>query len=217
MNTAFHPTDEQLIEYSAGSLTPSLSLCVSAHLGCCEQCRKQMAKLDTVAGVMFEQLEPSPVSGNLLDAIFDKIDAQTQSRAASVDVNIHKSNALPTSINKLIGYDPDTLDWRDHGRNVRSAMLLEHGGIKASLLHIKRGAKIPAHTHKGNEITVVLSGSFSDAEGVYHRGDFIMRDAEDRHAPMATADADCICLVALDAPVKFKNPLMELYNRVSPL
>ncbi len=216
MNT-LHPTDEQLIEYSAGSLATSISLCVSAHLACCEQCRQQMVKLDTVAGMMFEQQQPLPVDDGMLDAIFDRIDGQQASRAATANVELDVKPRLPSAINKLTGYNPDELDWRDHGRNVKSAKLLEFEGIKASLIRISAGAKIPTHTHKGTEITVVLEGSFSDAEGVYHQGDFIIRDSKHQHAPMATADADCICLVAMDAPLKFNNPIMELYNRVSPL
>lgn len=212
-----HPTDEQLIEHSAGSLTTAISLCVSAHLACCETCRQQMAKLDTVAGVMFEQLTPEPVDSGLLNTIFARIDSQQTTRAANIDVKLQYAGTLPSTINKLTGYNPDTLEWSHHGRNVTSAKLIEIDGIKASLIRIRRGAKIPVHTHKGREITVVLEGSFSDADGIYRQGDFILRDSQHQHAPMATADADCICLVALDAPLKFNNPLMEIYNRIAPL
>ena len=32
--------------------------------------------------------------------------------------------------------------------------------------------KVPAHDHKGLEVTVVLQGSFSDGDGIYREGDF---------------------------------------------
>jgi putative transcriptional regulator len=100
---------------------------------------------------------------------------------------------------------------------VRSAELLNHNGIKASLIRLQQGAAIPQHGHRGTEYTVVLDGSFSDEDGIYHQGDFLMRKAGDKHSPTATTDKDCWCLTALEAPLKFSNPLYELFNRVAPL
>ena len=61
---------------------------------------------------------------------------------------------------------------------------------------------MPEHEHRGEEITVLLKGSFSDAEGKYVKGDFVVRHAGERHQPTATLDTDCICLVSLEQPVK---------------
>lgn len=235
----FHPSDELLIEYTAGSLSASLSVCVSVHLEYCDTCRQQRDRLDCLAGMMFENLSvPQAGSmppaeeqdGHVLDNIFDRIDAQSQTRAGQAKVDMALAAAasqpvlkgvavdtLPSTVNKLLAYDPDQLNWRSHGRNVASARLSQYEGIKTSLIRIKKGAKIPEHSHTGTEYTVVLQGSFSDADGLYRQGDFIARDASHQHAPVATADADCLCLIAMDAPLKFTNPLMELYNKVMPL
>ena len=82
------------------------------------------------------------------------------------------------------------------------------------------GGRIPKHTHRGTELTLVLEGSFSDEEGVYHQGDFLMRDAEDVHTPTAAQTADCICVGVLDAPIRFTgwnyrviNPFLKLEAR----
>jgi len=42
-----------------------------------------------------------------------------------------------------------------------------------ALHRIKAGGKAPEHDHKGTEITVVLTGSFSDEDDIYQPGDFI--------------------------------------------
>jgi putative transcriptional regulator len=86
-----------------------------------------------------------------------------------------------------------------------------------ALYHIKAGGRIPEHTHRGSEMTLVLEGGFSDADGSYHQGDFLLRQPSDVHAPTAVQSEDCICLAVLDAPLKFTgwkyrwmNPFLQL-------
>lgn len=213
----YHPETEQLFEYAAGSLHPSISLCVSVHLEYCEECRKQVAKMHTVGGLIFEQLEPQAVNPALLDQIFLRIDAQEKSTAATVKAKLENNDVIPGSIKKILDYDMQQLHWRSHGPQVRSAELLSHEGVKASLIRIAAGANIPGHDHRGNEYTVILDGSFSDDTGVYRKGDFILRKPGDKHSPTATVDKDCLCLAALEAPLKFNNAFYEVVNRLMPL
>ncbi len=213
----YHPETEQLFEYSAGVLHPSISLCVSVHLEYCEECRKQVAKMHTVGGLIFEQLEPQAVNPALLDHIFLRIDAQEKSTAATVKAKLENDDVIPGSIKKILDYDMQQLHWRSHGPQVRSAELISHEGVKASLIRIAAGANIPGHDHRGNEYTVILDGSFSDDTGVYRKGDFILRKPGDKHSPTATVDKDCLCLAALEAPLKFNNAFYEVVNRLMPL
>jgi len=85
------------------------------------------------------------------------------------------------------------------------------------LYHIKAGGRIPDHGHRGSEMTLILQGGFSDANGSYHVGDFLYREADDTHAPTALQSEDCICVAVLDAPLKFTgwkhrwmNPFLRL-------
>ena len=66
-------------------------------------------------------------------------------------------------------------------------------------------------------MTLVLEGGFSDADGNYHEGDFLLRTPGEVHAPTALQSEDCICLAVLDAPLKFTdwkfrwmNPFLKL-------
>ena len=68
------------------------------------------------------------------------------------------------------------------------------------------------HDHKGREITLVLYGSFSDADGVYEEGDFIVREPGDIHSPQATLDDECICLSVVEAPIRLVGPVMRGLN-----
>lgn len=216
MSTLYHPEYDDLLEFSAGTIAPSIGLCISVHLECCEQCRQQLARMDALGGMMFEQLAPEPVDDSLLDAIFHQIDSKADSSAGTVHLDTD-DDYLPHSVRKLVGYDLDSLKWRKHGSKVHSSILLSHDGLNASLIRIQAGAAIPSHDHRGREYTVVLEGSFSDDSGVYRHGDFVLRHPDEPHSPTATADQDCLCLVVLDAPMRFKNPLYELANRLNPL
>ena len=84
-----------------------------------------------------------------------------------------------------------------------------------ALHRIDAGGNAPVHDHKGTELTVVLKGSFSDEDGIYYEGDFLVRQPGDVHRPSATLDQACICLSVLSAPIKLTglkrvlNPFMR--------
>ena len=64
----------------------------------------------------------------------------------------------------------------------------------------------------GDEYTVILEGSFSDEAGLYHQGDFLVRDASHRHTPVATNDRECICLAVTEAPIQLTGLFGRLLN-----
>jgi putative transcriptional regulator len=64
---------------------------------------------------------------------------------------------------------------------------------------------VPEHTHQGLELTLVLSGAFSDSTGHYAAGDLQEADNEIQHQPRADAGKDCICLAITEAPLLFKR------------
>jgi RNA polymerase sigma-70 factor, ECF subfamily len=67
--------------------------------------------------------------------------------------------------------------------------------------------ELPVHTHRGNEYTLVMAGSFSDASG-----DFILADTHVTHQPRAWEREDCICFAVMDAPLKMTGFFGRLLN-----
>jgi putative transcriptional regulator len=124
----------------------------------------------------------------------------------------------PPLIQRLMQGDYKDLKWKNLSKKVHISRL-RTGDVdnEFALYRIDAGASIPKHTHKGTELTLVLEGGFSDDQGHYEVGDFIMRDAEQQHSPTATGDRDCICIGVLDAPIRFTdwkyrpiNPFLKL-------
>ena len=200
--TNFHPDLDVITEYSAGTLPLAQSACVSVHMGYCDQCRRQTDQLTNVGAALFDSLDPLPVGDTQLNAVLARLDEEPPLEYAKTP----EKNGTPAILQRLMSGDFTDLSWKKISSSLRISYL--HTGDPShefALYHIKAGGKIPEHTHRGSEMTLVLEGGFSDANGSYHKGDFILRRPGDVHAPTSLQSEDCICLAVLDAPLKFTN------------
>ncbi len=214
-----HPDTRLLSEHASGALELAPSTCVSLHLNYCEQCRRRHRQLQDLGSALFEKLQPRNVSEHLLDTVMARLDEEAEPLSyRSPSSTAAGDGGYPALVQRLMRGDYADLDWQRMGRNVRICRLRTGDrNNEFALYHIRASGSIPQHSHRGNELTLVLEGSFSDEEGRYSAGDFLMRDAQDRHTPTATRDRDCICVGVLDAPVRFTdwrfraaNPFLRL-------
>ena len=212
----FHPSVDLLTEYVAGILPLAQSACISAHLNYCPQCQQQSARLQDLGAVLFESLTPVPVGDALLNSVLARLDEEPPlSYRRAQDPAVGR---LPALLQRLMKGAFSELSWNKITSSL-SISYLKTGdtAYEFALYHIKAGGRIPEHTHRGSEMTLVLQGGFSDAAGSYHEGDFLFREASDTHAPTALQSEDCICLAVLDAPLRFTgwkyrwmNPFLQL-------
>lgn len=212
-----HPSLDMLIDYSSGAQPLPHALAVSTHLDQCQKCREQVRRLNQVGAELFcSQTERASQEhmGKLKSSLFaaiqesDKPVAQTQRQAPAL-------SHIPPSLRKWIPQGFNELNWMSLTPSFKLATLSNQpGGAQIALSRIKAGAKMPTHTHTGNEITLVLKGAFSDEDGLYREGDFIFRNSEHKHQPRVTKDDECICLIILDAPIEFTGWLSRLLNPI---
>jgi len=212
----FHPELDLLTEYTAGNLPLAQAACVSAHMNYCDQCQRTASQLQDLGAVMFDALQGEPVGDAQLDAVLARLDDVPPLSYAKPETGA--VGRTPAILQRLMSGDFSDLTWKKITRTL-SISYLKTGdpNYEFALYHIKAGGKIPEHTHRGSEMTLVLEGGFSDADGSYDQGDFIFRQATDVHAPTALQSEDCICLAVLDAPLKFTswkyrwmNPFVQL-------
>jgi putative transcriptional regulator len=96
------------------------------------------------------------------------------------------------------------------------------GGSLVQLIYMEKGGSMPEHTHKGNEITLVLDGQFDDGKCSYTKGDYVALDQTHTHTPVSNVNEGCLVMVILDKPLHFTagwakliNPLSQLYFKVN--
>lgn len=211
-----HPEAAWLEQYAAGALPVSVSLCVSTHLSFCSACRRRVGLLQSLGGLLIEQLEPMPVPEQLLTHVLAQIDADLQP-APAMSSNCDDTDGIPKPLRKLIAEDYRHLSWSRILPDLQAVKLaVEDSDYRVALHRIKAGGKVARHDHRGEEFTVVLRGSFSDEYGVYGDGDFILRESGEVHSPLAALNDACICLTAQRARVRFTgffwrclNPLLN--------
>ncbi len=211
----FHPELDLLTEYSAGTLPLAQSACISIHVSRCDHCRRIVGQLNELGAGLVESLDPEPVGDATLNAVLARLDEETPLRYERA---AEDAGNTPAILQRLMRGDFSDLTWKNIGSALRISYLStgdpDH---EFALYHIRAGGRIPEHTHRGGEMTLILEGGFSDANGSYHAGDFIHRRPGDVHAPTALQSEDCICLAVLDAPLKFTdwrfrwmNPFLRL-------
>ena len=213
-----HPSHAMLVDFSAGNLGTAESICVSAHLHFCDQCRNELMRLDQVASQLMSEAEPQTIDEDLFDSVMSKIDALPE---APTKVEIEEKSDFPHTVAKLINETESAPNWRRMSSSVDVARFQTgQNKFEVALHRICAGGKTPHHGHNGTEFTVVLKGSFSDEQAVYSEGDFLLRGPGDEHQPMGAQNGECICLSALAAPIKLSSPLgflMKPWLRINPM
>lgn len=203
-----HPIDEFLLDYAAGTAPEPIALVVATHVALNEQSRETLSRLEAAGGALLHDLAPAPVSDTALDRVLARLEAQEAAplprRAALADDAL-----LPPALRAYVPDGIDSLPWRRRVGGLAEAELPCGDGqrYKVSLLRIGAGRSIPRHTHRGEEMLLVLEGGFSDEHGHYVRGDVCFADDSVDHCPIADADGDCLCLAVTEGPIRLKGLL----------
>ena len=206
-----HPSDERLLEYASGALPEPLALLVATHLALCPRCRRVSAELEALGGALLEGMAPEPLAEDRLEQALARLDEALPEPGAAAAVP-QSEPALPQPLRGYVGDSLDCLPWRPLGPIAEVQLLRDFEGYTTRLLWVQAGAAVPAHTHAGIEMTLVLRGAFSDASGHFIRGDVDEADSSIAHQPIADEDEDCICLAVTDAPLRLTSRFGRLLN-----
>ncbi len=232
-----HPDQNLLTEFVAGSLEHAPAIAISAHLHYCARCRNEVKRLEEIGGTL---LFSAPVTGDTdpstqedaFNRLMSQVETQqTHTCSEPVIKNEYRDNdsqddalainqskkiatkleGLPTTVRKMLTTQP--IKWKRVTANLKSASLIAgQDKYGVSLQKIQAGGRVPEHDHRGDELTVVLKGSFSDEDNVYQQGDFLLKRSGDKHQPIASNNQDCLCLSVEAAPVKLTSVWGKLLN-----
>ncbi len=217
-----HPTTDYLAAFSAGTLSLSQAMCVSAHIEHCSQCRADVKRLNQVGSELLEQLQPAEIPSSLKQSVMDAIELAEKTREQPMaqkpdsrgSSKTPEQKQVPKCLQSLVPDGFSALNWKRLSPSIHAAKLCSDvNGSKIEMIKIQPGGQVASHNHTGEEITLVLTGSFSDNSGNYQPGDIIFRGKDDKHhKPIASQDSECICLTSVESPIQFTGFFARLFN-----
>lgn len=220
MSIRHHLDEATLLSYAAGSLSQGMALVVACHLSMCPQCRERASVQEAVGGSLLEDLAPAQVSAETLDNLLAMLDVPAEAEAVKKEVALEErarqtDSRLPAPLGDYLPYTLEDVPWKKLVAGISYYDLDCQSGGVSRLMRIAPGKNLLPHTHKGNELTLVLEGSFCDEIGRFARGDIADLDEQVEHQPLVDSNTDCICLIATDAPLKFTTLLGRLVQPVT--
>ena len=170
----------------------------------------QRAK-DEVSGYFLERIETTDVSDDLWMKVINSNESKEKSHFV-IDPDPFLSQ-LPRTLQAHLA--DKKINWKSF-KDVKIASILpKEKNEKLELIHVMPGAKIPQHTHEGNESFLVLHGSYSDEYGSYKQGSVQVRSDDHNHTPVGDARTGCIGLAYTHGKIKFSGKFGKLLNLVA--
>ena len=214
MTVHHHLDDATRVRYASGDLDEAFSVVVAAHLAMCESCRRDMHGAEEIGGRLLETGETADLGADAFDRLMRRLDDDDQAIAvpASGPVSGGDPDGVPAPLRRLIGPSLDAVAWKRVAPGVRKHEIALSSGSGSSLylMRIAPGKAVPEHGHGGAEMTLVLTGAYRDELGRFGPGDIADLDEHVEHRPKVDPEAPCICLVATEAPTRFKGVFSRL-------
>lgn len=219
----FHPDNPTLVSFVEGTLPTASSLVVSAHCDMCDVCNMEVHALtESKANSIFEQVCTDEF---LIRDYMSMIEAITRDKTLvdndivfipkqSIEVD-GRTLQVPVTLTRIAN---KVGEWSHLVGKLWQAPVALTGASLVQLIYMEKGGSVPEHTHKGNEISLVLNGRFYDGDNHYHSGDYIALNQSHTHMPVAETEEGCLVLTVLDQPLHFTagwakliNPLSQIY------
>lgn len=208
-----HPSEVMLATYISGSLSRLPGLVVATHLSFCAICRATAHLVETIGGLLIEQLPPTPLAPDALDRTLARLGGRSDApRADETSTPLEPQPFVWPP--PLHGLRVGRFRWLAPG--VHFAELLRSGDKLLGLLRLRAGVVVPLHAHRGTELTCVLEGAYRDETGLYGPGDIEQADKLVHHRPVVQGSGACLCLVATHGRLRFATVLSRLWQPFQP-
>lgn len=210
MTIMHHPGDELLLSYALGASNEPVSLLIATHLSFCATCRNSVRAMEAAGGAMMSDVEPVAMTARSLQSVLARLDDKGPDVARTATA----SGDVPTTLRAYVGNEFSKARWVAVAPGLAHLPLLTRGGTCARLIRARPGAAVSTHSHRGEEWTLVLTGSYHDETGFYRPGDVQSTTPEIYHRPVADDGPICINLAVTDAPLIFKDALPSLLGKL---
>ncbi len=218
MTVLHHLDHNTLLRFASGDLDEAFSAIVAAHLAVCEHCRRELKAAEDIGGHYLENAETADLASDMFTRIMARID---RGEPGGDQIRVERPTAqagsqdVPFPLQRYIGSSLGTIPWKTVAPGIqRHKIALERPGRSTLyMLRIAPGKAVPEHGHGGAEMTLILSGAYRDAFGRFGPGDIADLDEHVEHQPRVEPGAPCICIVATEAPTRFKGAIVRFMQR----
>lgn len=206
MKPEHHLDHSTILAYAAGTLDGAFMAVAASHLAWCGECRAAVRAAEALGAGMALALPEATVSEACRTRTFAMLDSATLHRFPAPR-SAPSAGDVPAPLAALLPAGLADLAWKRKAPGVAMFDVKLPSAAKGQLklLRIGPGRAMPEHGHGGEEITMILKGAYHDHLGRFGRGDVADLDEDVEHRPVVDADGECICLVATEAPTRFKS------------
>jgi putative transcriptional regulator len=219
-----HPTQQLLVEYASGAAPEAVALLVATHLALCPACRHNAELLDLVGGAVLEGAQQgAEPTGGLLDLDEAALDMRAARLAEPPPPRGMPSHPewrnFPEPLRSLV---PRTsrgrIDWTFNMPGLRYLDLpLAWGDIAVRISVLLGGSVFPRHGHAGLELSMVLSGGYTDRGDDYVRGDVSVAGPSLTHHLDIHRGEPCVLLVVNEQRMVPASILARILARLFPV
>jgi putative transcriptional regulator len=225
MSPRHHLDQATIISFAAGALSQEMAAVAATHIDVCDVCRERLSDAEHIGGALLGQQQPAAGAdgargARLREAMLDLLDEEPKLEADAADGSAPPTgvpadqDSLPRPLQPYFGRSWRALRWRWMAPGVHMIRAARGSGDTLILLKIAPGKSMPVHSHQGTELTQILQGAYDDALGHYAPGDVADLDNEVEHQPITAPGVPCVCVAALDAPLRFPG---WLARKLQPL
>lgn len=224
MTPRHHLDEATVLSFAAGALSAEMSAVAATHMEVCRLCRRRLADAESIGGALLGQQHPTSTDAargaRLREAMLGLLDEQPGIGVHPIDARMQPIGAsatadcLPQPLQPYFGPSWRALRWRWVAPGVHMIRAARGSGDTLILLKIAPGKSMPAHSHVGTELTQILQGAYDDALGHFAAGDAADLDDGIEHQPITARGVPCVCVAALDAPLRFPG---WLARKLQPL
>lgn len=228
--------DELLADYAAGATSPGLSLLLATYLTGRPAARRRLGEMEAIGGALLAEGPPAELSSTALDRALAAIGPDAPGRApdpapkapapgarvledgvARPPATEAAEGPLPLPLIRWIGIPFGRIPWRFRLPGLAEYPLPGFDGEHVSLVRARPGARLPRHTHRGLEATLVLQGCLRDEEVDFRAGDLSISDDSVDHRPRIIGPLTCYCLLVLEGgTLRYTGRFARLLNWLAP-
>ena len=188
-----HPCPETLMSYAAGTLPGTMAYVVWQHLSVCDECTRQVRRLEMVGGILLGNLEASH-SAHRPAAFRNGFSAREIGKPGSSSMAALESALLPQGLARYLDPRAASLSWTQVERG-QWEHFDDRGFFRLSQLAPGQYLSDCGSSSETN-LTLVLGGALGDDGEIFGAGDFIEWGDYPSRRLLVLGDKDSICLSA---------------------